>query len=769
MPTSSFSSQEATSPSEEQLSLALEAARMATFEYNAATQTTLRSRNASLVQGLGEHGEGDGYYTHVHPDDRAKLRATIEGLTPGQDTYEFEYRFIRPDTGAVIWLLDRAQAFFDEQGKLQRLTGVVLDITPRKKTEEQLAYHAFLLEHIQDAVIAVDHQQCITLWNRGAEELYGWQQAEVLGRPLAEVVKTSTTPDQHQQIRAALNKGGRQVHEVIHQHRDGRQLVVESLTNALRDAAGTIIGYIGINVDISARKQAEIALQQSNAILSGVLEGTNDAIFVRDLEGRYLLVNSAGLEQVGMTKEAIIGKRYHEVFSLEEATAMEADDRPVLEHSLTQTVEHVTSRNGRIRCWHTLKMPLRNAAGEIIGLISSARDITEWKRAEEEIRHLNTELQARLDDMNTLLEILPAGVWIGNADCSEIVGNPAAYRMMGIPAGINASVTTEQPEMPSDVRLFVNGVEVTPEEAPMQQVAHTGKPRYNFEHEILFPDGTRRAVYGSVVPLFDQQGAVRKVIGAYTDFTERKQAEEALRILNTTLDQAVQERTAELTKRLQELDQFAYVTSHDLKAPLRAIEHLAHWISEDAGDVLPPTSRAHLEKMRGRINRMDKLLDDLLSYSRADRYEYKIQKVNVAQLLKDIVNLVTPPQGFSVSEQTPLPVFITQKVPLETVLRNLINNAIKHHDRGDGHVQIAVQDLGEFFEFSVSDDGPGIAPEYHERIFQLFQTLKPRDQVEGSGMGLAIVKKIVESRTGRITVTSTPGQGATFRFTWPKR
>src|SRR5690349_22976245 len=109
MPTSSFSSQEATSPSEEQLRLALEAARMATFEYNAATQATLRSRNALLVQGLAEHGEGDGYYTYVHPEDRAKLRATIEGLIPGQDTYEFEYRFIRPDTGAVIWLLDRAQ------------------------------------------------------------------------------------------------------------------------------------------------------------------------------------------------------------------------------------------------------------------------------------------------------------------------------------------------------------------------------------------------------------------------------------------------------------------------------------------------------------------------------------------------------------------------------------------------------------------------------------------------------------------------------------
>ena len=216
------------------------------------------------------------------------------------------------------------------------------------------------------------------------------------------------------------------------------------------------------------------------------------------------------------------------------------------------------------------------------------------------------------------------------------------------------------------------------------------------------------------------------------------------------------------------MDQFAYVTSHDLKSPLRAIDHLAHWISDDAGDLLPAKSRGHLEKMRGRIVRMEKLLDDLLAYSRADRFEYRAEPVDLALLLDNVIRLVTPPQGFTVSVQTPLPMLLTQKVPLETVLRNLINNAIKHHDRSDGEVQVAVQEVNEFLEFSVSDDGPGIAPEFHERIFQVFQTLKSRDEVEGSGMGLAIVKKIVEGRNGRITVTSTPGQGAAFQFTWPK-
>lgn len=252
------------------------------------------------------------------------------------------------------------------------------------------------------------------------------------------------------------------------------------------------------------------------------------------------------------------------------------------------------------------------------------------------------------------------------------------------------------------------------------------------------------------------------------EIAERKQAEAALHGLNATLEQQVQERTAELTQRLRELDEFAYVTSHDLKAPLRAIDHLAHWISDDAGPLLPPASLDHLEKLRGRIRRMEKLLEDLLHYSRANRYPYRAERVDVDQLLDEIVRLVTPPEGFTIHVLTPMPTVLTQKVPLETVLRNLIENAIKHHERRDGQVQVAVQELGEWLEFSIQDDGPGIAPQFHERIFQLFQTLKPRDTVEGSGMGLAIVKKLIESRGGRITVESKVGQGTTFRFTWPK-
>jgi PAS domain S-box-containing protein len=252
-------------------------------------------------------------------------------------------------------------------------------------------------------------------------------------------------------------------------------------------------------------------------------------------------------------------------------------------------------------------------------------------------------------------------------------------------------------------------------------------------------------------------------------YAQLKEGEAALRELNATLEQRVEERTAELQRSNRELDQFAYVSSHDLKAPLRAIDHLATWIAEDSAGLLPTSSQEHLTKLHGRVRRMEILLDDLLAYSRAGRQRHPAEEVDTAALIQDIVDLLAPPPGFTVQLSGPMPVMRGERVPLETVFRNLIGNSIKHHQRpAEGQVEITAQDKGRFVEFTVSDNGPGIDPAFHQRMFEMFQTLQPRDQVEGSGVGLALVKKHVESRGGSVGVESSLGEGATFRFTWPK-
>ncbi len=276
-----------------------------------------------------------------------------------------------------------------------------------------------------------------------------------------------------------------------------------------------------------------------------------------------------------------------------------------------------------------------------------------------------------------------------------------------------------------------------------------------------------RTVEFAAFPLFGADGAVTHVVVSGYDVTDRARAQAALHLLNDALEDRVAARTAELERSNAELDQFAYVASHDLKAPLRAIDSLASWIAEDAAGALPPESARHLALLRSRAERMERLLDSLLTYARAGRQEAAAEAVDTAALVHETVALVAPPEGFDVRVEGDLPTVVTARAPLELVVRNLVANAIKHHDRADGCVSVSARVLGAWAEFTVADDGPGIADIYRERAFGMFQTLRPRDEVEGSGMGLAIVRKTVEARGGHVTVDERPGGGARFRFTWP--
>lgn len=263
----------------------------------------------------------------------------------------------------------------------------------------------------------------------------------------------------------------------------------------------------------------------------------------------------------------------------------------------------------------------------------------------------------------------------------------------------------------------------------------------------------------------------------------RKNAEAEVRQLNRELEGRVEARTAELARTNQELqakaealvranadlEQFAYATSHDLKAPLRAIDNLSTWIEEDLGDQLQGSSRKQMQLLRGRIDRMECLLDGLLEYSRVGRMEVEIEHLDCGALLTEIIELLGPPPGFTIRATTPMPTFETARAPLQQVLMNLIANSIKHHDRQEGTVEIAVEDRREVYIFVISDDGPGIPDAFQEKVFAIFQTLKPRDELEAAGMGLAIVKKVVTEARGRITLDPFAGRGTVIRFSWPKR
>jgi len=249
---------------------------------------------------------------------------------------------------------------------------------------------------------------------------------------------------------------------------------------------------------------------------------------------------------------------------------------------------------------------------------------------------------------------------------------------------------------------------------------------------------------------------------------DRQRAEEKLQRLNETLEQRVTTRTEESRRRTEELEQFAYVASHDLKAPLRAIANLSAWLEEDLQTKLDPETREQLRLMRDRVQRMQNLIDGLLEYSRVGRVPTASQEVDTGKLLKEVVDLLSPQPGFKVKLAPDMPTLRTDSLRLGQVFSNLIGNALKHHGGDRGKIRVSARPLGSRYEFSVCDDGQGIDPAYHSKVFMMFQTLQSRDHGSDTGIGLALVKKIVQEHGGWIRLESEEGKGACFHFTWPR-
>lgn len=249
---------------------------------------------------------------------------------------------------------------------------------------------------------------------------------------------------------------------------------------------------------------------------------------------------------------------------------------------------------------------------------------------------------------------------------------------------------------------------------------------------------------------------------------ERKAREEAEAIAESQTRRSflVEQELAAINEMLGD---FAYAASHDLRAPLRAIKSVATWLREDLQGKLSDESATHMQFLVDRVDRMDALLVSLLEYSKAGTAA-PAEPVDLRSLVEDITILLAPPKGFEVQVTDEVGPVEVPRAVLHQILQNLMDNALKHHDRDSGTLRIDFRNKGSLaYELVVSDDGPGIPEAYHDRVFRLFQTLRPRDEVEGTGMGLALVKRHVEGWGGTIALESGPSRGATFRITWPKQ
>lgn len=445
------------------------------------------------------------------------------------------------------------------------------------------------------------------------------------------------------------------------------------------------------------------------------------------------------------------------------AERVHPDDLPAIEALVDDAIATQGEFAGQYRMhwpddtWHWV-----SAYGRVVDvndgrsqrMVGVLQDITAAKQAELSLQASETRFRAVFEQAAVGMARLDLlGHWIQvNQKLCDILG----YQPEELINQHFQAITYED-DKPQDERYY-------------QQLITGEQASCQFEKRYLRKDGTPLWTLLTVSVESDNTHGPSAIIAIIEDIEDRKAAREELlrradEMANTNL--VLAHTTAMLEQRNAELDQFAYVTSHDLKAPLRAISNLADWIGEDLGDQLPPENRHQLELLRSRVQRMEALINGLLEYSRVGRRQRTVVAIDLNELLSDVVDSLAPPKSFEVDIAPDLPTLYCHKTALGQVFANLVNNAIKHHDRDRGNVRITWRDQGQRIEFAIADDGPGIAPQYHDKIFTIFQTLKARDDFESTGVGLAVVKKIVEAENGRVWLTSTVGEGTTFYFTWP--
>ena len=261
---------------------------------------------------------------------------------------------------------------------------------------------------------------------------------------------------------------------------------------------------------------------------------------------------------------------------------------------------------------------------------------------------------------------------------------------------------------------------------------------------------------GILIPGQEDSETIKLIL--LRDLTDHQNIEERLASANRDLE-----------KNNKELDQFAYIVSHDLKAPLRAISNLSLWLQEDLGASLSGENKTNFDLLRGRVVRLESLINGILEYSKLGREKIHTERIDVFKLVEEVVEMVGCPAHIRIDLEEEMPFMDASRVMLIQVFSNLVSNAIKHNDKKEGLIRIYSSEGPNEYQITIEDNGPGIPEEFREKIFVIFQTLQSRDKFENTGIGLAIVKRIVEEHRGRICVESEVGKGSKFIFTWPKQ
>lgn len=620
------------------------------------------------------------------------------------------------------------------RGNIARKTAEAAELSTRIES---------IVNSVKEIIFQTDLQGNWTYLNSSWEEITGYSIEESLGNSFL-----SNIHPEDQELSAGY------VLEILSDKSLGNKYTARYITKSGdikwaeaylsldRDNNGKLIGFSGTLNDITERFEAQEELNK----LALVAQKTDNIVVVSDVMGKITWVNDAFTKLTGYSMEEVLGKT--------PGSFLQGDQTdPIVVAQMREAIHNKRSFNGEIYnytksgigYWLSISItPMLNDEGETQGFIAIELDITTKKGSEKELEDARQTLKFALEGNQY-------GLWDWDVPGNSVAFSDVWKSMLGYkPEEIENSFESWEkllhPEdlgyAQSEINDYLTGV----------------VDNYSAEFRMRGKNGNYLWILATGKALSHQaNGQPHRIIGTHQDITNRKRSEQQL------------ERYAHDLERINsELDKFAYIVSHDLKAPLRAINNLSEWIEEDLKEVMTDENKEQMNLLRGRVKRMENLINGILNYSRAGKTTTDKRFVDSNALLTEIIENLEVPENTKIEIADNLPKLFAEKIALEQVYSNLISNAFKYNDNPNPALTISHSLTKKNYEIKFSDNGPGIDPQFHDKIFVIFQTLLSRDTYESTGVGLAIVKKIVEEHEGDIRVESELGKGTSFVVVWPR-
>lgn len=693
------------------------------------------------------------------PSRHAEVHELLERVRKGGTVANHESERIRKD-GALIQVALTLSPIRDASGNITGISTIARDITEKKRMEEELhrasVYNRSLIEASLDPLVTISAEGKITDVNRTTEAITGRSRSELIGTDFSDYF---TEPDKAREgYRQVFAQGSVTDYPLVLRHRDGHVTDVLYNASVYRNEVGEVLGVFAAARDITERKRTEEALRENEHFLDSLIEHIPNMVFVKDATHlNFVRFNKAGEALLGYSRDELLGKNDYAFFSKEQADFFIAKDREIIDsrESLDIAEEPINTKFLGQRYLHTRKIPIFSDDGSPLYLLGISEDITEHKLAEEKLRHSE-------QGLSEAQRIAHLGNWNLDLVTNVLTWSDEIYRIFEIdPEKFDASY-----------EAFLNTIH--PDDRELVNKAYTDslkdKRPYNIVHRLLMKDGRVKYVNEKCETHYADDGTPLLSIGTVHDVTERKRAEDEVKALNRDLEQRVTERTAQLEAANKELEAFSYSVSHDLRTPLRAIDGFSHILLDDYTDKLDEEGKRLLNVVRENTNKMGQLIDDILKFSRTGRLGLTISDIDMEQQAREVFAELQPSvdSGKLQLEIEAIPPARGDNAMMRQVFVNLLSNAIKFsRNRNPARIKVGGSIQGDEAIFYVKDNGVGFDMQYADKLFGVFQRLHGVTEFEGTGIGLAIVKRIITRHGGRVWAQGTVNEGATFYFALP--